>query len=137
MKVTINKEIDVLYLIFNDNKIVKRIELELEISADIDINNKLVSLEILHYSKLRQQANDMLKENDLVVLQDSEIPFYMHGGYEMIYFRIEDIDKEDVICTCYFEADSMHRSTVKEFLQHNINFMLKHRELFPLKANNK
>lgn len=53
MKISIDDQVDALYLKFNDNKIVETIQLETEINVDIDINNKVIGFEVLHYSKIR------------------------------------------------------------------------------------
>ena len=129
MKLSIDTDIDALYLTFSDNKVTETIQLELEINVDVDSNNKVVGLEVLHYSKLKEWVNELLKENDLPILEDTEIPFYMHQGYEAVWFRKEDADKEDIVCTYYLEGDKMDRFILREYLQDQVNFELFHRRL--------
>jgi uncharacterized protein YuzE len=126
MKLSIDNQVDSLYLKFNDNKVAETIEIEQEIFADIDSNNKVVGLEVLHYSKLKQWANELLLENSLSLNEDS-IVFYLHQGYITAWFDIKDVKEEYTICKTYVETESIQYNLVQNFIQDEVDFIVRHK----------
>ena len=123
MKLSIDTDIDALYITFNDNKVAQTIQLELEINADIDTNNRVVGLEVLSYSKLRQWADDLLKENDLSLNEDS-IVFFMHQGYVAAWFDMRDVKEDYTVCKSYLEGETIEYDLVQNFIQDEVDFIL-------------
>jgi uncharacterized protein YuzE len=124
MKISIDPQVDALYLKFNDNKVVETIQLELEINVDIDSNNKVVGLEVLHYSKLKQWANELLQENNLYLNEDSSV-FFLHQGYNVAWFDIRDVEEEYTVCKTYTEEGSIQYDLVQNFIQNEVDFAFK------------
>lgn len=127
MKITIDNQVDTLYLKFNDNKIAQTIQLELEINADVDVNNKVVGLEVLHYSKLRQWADDLLKENNLALNEDSVV-FYLHHGYITAWFDKKDVKEEYTVCKFYVETEEIQYDLIENFIQDEVDFILRYKK---------
>ena len=126
MKIKFDNDLDTLYITFNDNKVVETIQLELEMNADIDADNKVVGLEVLHYSKLRQWTNDLLLENGIYTLDKDAIVFYMHHGYITAWFYKADITTHTP-CRYYVEGQQVQRDTVENYIQEEVDFIIKHR----------
>jgi uncharacterized protein YuzE len=122
MKISIDPQVDALYLKFNDNKVVETIQLE--INVDIDSNNKVVGLEVLHYSKLKQWANELLQENNLYLNEDSSV-FFLHQGYNVAWFDIRDVEEEYTVCKTYTEEGSIQYDLVQNFIQNEVDFAFK------------
>lgn len=127
MKIKIDDKVDALYITFNDNKVVETIQLELEMNADIDTDNKVVGLEVLHYSKLRQWTNDLLLDNGRCTLDEDAIVFYMHHGYITAWFYKAEITTTHTPCRCYMEGQQVQRDTVDNYIQAEVDFIIKHR----------
>lgn len=127
MKISIDSEVDALYITFNNNKIAQTIQLELEINADVDVNNKVVGLEVLHYSKLRQWADDLLKENNLALNEDSVV-FYLHHGYITAWFDKKDVKEEYTVCKFYVETEEIQYDLIENFIQDEVDFILRHKK---------
>lgn len=126
MKVTIDNTIDSVYLKFNDNKIEETISLEKEIKVDIDASNKVVGIEILHYSKLIEWTNELLADNNLLLLDENCIVFNMHQGYLTAWFDIRDIKEEYTICKYYLEGESIEYDLVKNYIQDEVDITIKY-----------
>ena len=63
MKMTYDKETDVLYIRLSDNKIVESEEAEKNIVLDYDDKNNLVGIEILYFvSKYKKEVYPVFKE---------------------------------------------------------------------------
>jgi uncharacterized protein YuzE len=132
MKTSIDNHVDALYITFNDNKVAETIQLETEIKVDVDSNNKVVSLEVLVYSKLRQWTNELLQENDLSLNEDS-IVFFLHQGFATAWFDMKDVKEEYTVCKTYVETESIQYDLVQNFIQEEVDFIVRHRN----KANSK
>lgn len=127
MKLSIDTDIDALYITFNDNKVAQTIQLELEINVDVDANNKVVGLEVLHYSKLKEWTNELLQADDLSLAKDA-IVFYMHQGYNAAWFSLSDMNEYYTVCKIYLEGEqSIHFDLVQNFIQAEVDFIIKHR----------
>ena len=124
MKISIDNKVDALYLKFNDNKVAETISLESEINVDIDSNNKVIGLEVLHYSKIKQWANDLLKENDLSLNEDS-IVFFLHCGFVAAWFDMRDVKEEYTVCKSYVETETIQYDLVQNFIQDEVDFAFK------------
>jgi uncharacterized protein YuzE len=124
MKTSIDNHVDALYITFNDNKVAETIQLETEIKVDVDSNNKVVSLEVLVYSKLRQWTNELLQENDLSLNEDSVV-FYMHQSYSAAWFDMRDVKEEYTVCKTYLEEGSIQYDLVQNFIQDEVDFAFK------------
>lgn len=135
MKVKIDNELDALYLKFNDNKIAETIQLELEINVDINDNNKVVGLEVLHYSKVKEWTNNLLKENNLSLNEDS-IVFYIHHGYIIAWFDMKDVKEEYTVCKTYLESETIEYDLVQNYIQDEVNFIVKNRNIISSKYTN-
>jgi uncharacterized protein YuzE len=136
MKISIDNEVDALHLRFNNNnKVAETIELEQEILIDIDSNNKVIGLEVLHYSKLKQWINDLLKESNLSLNEDSVV-FYLHHGYIAAWFDMRDVKKEYTVCKYYLEAESIQYDLVQNFIQDEIDFIIRNRNIINSKYIN-
>jgi uncharacterized protein YuzE len=89
MKLLIDNQVDALYLKFNDNKVAKTIQLQREINVDIDVNNKVVRIEVLHYSKTKYRANEILEDTAYLSLDEDSIVFYINNGiYATAWFNL-------------------------------------------------
>lgn len=126
MKLSIDNEVDALHLRFNDNKVVETIQLELETIVDVDSNNKVVGLEVLHYSKLIQWTNTLLLDNGKCTLAEDAIVFFMHQGYVSAWFYKAQITNYTV-CRCYVEGEKIQNDTVENYIQTEVDFIIKHR----------
>lgn len=125
MKLSIDNQVDALYITFNDNKVAETIQLELEINVDVDDNNKVVGLEVLHYSKLKQWTKELLEENNLSLSNDA-IVFYLHQGYNTAWFNLRDMNKQ--VCMTYLEGEQdIQFDFVQNFIQAEVDFIIKHR----------
>ena len=129
MKLSIDDQVDALYLKFNDNKVAETIQLELEVNIDIDSNNKIVGLEVLHYSKLKWWTNNLFLDNDIDRLSDDDLVFFMHQGYVTAWFNKANIIdwKSHTVCKCYAEGQKIHDDTVENYIQTEVDFIIKHR----------
>lgn len=122
MKITINEVDDTLFIKFSNNKFKECITITTDIIGEIDINNNIRAIEVLKYSQFKDWANDLLKENNLPLLQEDDIIFFMHQGYTMAYFNKQEIKDNDAPCKYYLEGESIViDETVKQFLQREID----------------
>ena len=128
MKISINDQVDALYLTFNNNKVAETIQLELEINADVDSNNKVVGLEVLHYSKLRHWTNNLLESAGISHLLEDIVVFHMHHGYTVAWFYKQQITIANCTpCRCYVEGENIQYDTVENYIQTKVDFIIKHR----------
>jgi uncharacterized protein YuzE len=131
MKLSIDNQVDALYITFNDNKVAETMQLELEINADIDTNNRVVGLEVLGYSKLRQWADDLLKENDLSLMR---IVLYFLC-IRVAWFEIRDVKEEYTVCKTYIEEETIEYDLVQNFIQDEVDFIIRNRNIVNLKIH--
>ena len=126
MKVNINNEDDVVYLTFNDNEITGTISLEQEVNVDIDCNNKAVGVEIIHHSKLKEWASDLLQEDGFLSLLEDDIAIFNHQGYLIAWFNLTHVNTEQhTPCNWYLEGGVIKHDTVENFIQDEINGHIK------------
>jgi len=117
---------DCLYLKFTNNQVIQTITIEdvPTINVDIDINNKVVGLEVNNYSKVKEWAQELLQENGLS-LNDDSIVFYIHHGYECIWFDLRDVKDEYTVCKYYLEGESnVEYDLVKNCIQDEVNLYI-------------
>jgi uncharacterized protein YuzE len=68
MKITYDKEADVLYIKFSDNKIVDSEEKERNVVIDYDSNDNIVGFEILYFvKKYKKEVFPVFKEIEKTV----------------------------------------------------------------------
>lgn len=124
-----NDSEDTLVIIFNDSIISECIEITSDFIVGIDFNNKLVNIEVLNYSRNRQWADDLLKDNNLSLNEDSVV-FFLHQGYITAWFDIKDIKEEYTVCKYYLEGESIKYDLVKNYIQDEIDIIVRHRRKF-------
>ena len=95
------------------------------INVDIDINNKVVGLKVINYSKVKEWTQELLQENGLFLNEDS-IVFYLHHGYYCAWFDLKDVKDEYTVCKCYLEGDnSIEYDLVKNYIQDEVDCWIK------------
>lgn len=94
-----------------------------------------MGLEVLHYSKLKQWANKLLKENDLSLNKDS-IVFFMHHGFVAAWFDMRDVKKEYTVCKTYIEEEAIEYDLVQNFIQDEVDFIIRNRDIINSKYIN-
>lgn len=74
MKISYDKQTDVLYLKFSDKKIKDSEEIEENVVLDFDENNKVAGVEILYFvKKYRKELFPAFKEIETMVWQNENL----------------------------------------------------------------
>lgn len=74
MKMTYDKQVDVLYIKFSDNKIVESEEKEKNVIVDFDNENNIVGIEILYFvKKYKNDVFPVFKEVEKAVWENEMV----------------------------------------------------------------
>jgi uncharacterized protein YuzE len=125
MKLSIDKDIDALYITFNDNKVAETIQLQRKINVDVDSDNKVVRIEVLHYSKTKYRANEILEDTAYLSLDEDSIVFYINNGiYTTAWFNLRDVTDHYTVCKHFSEGGEVEYDLVKNFIQTEVDFYM-------------
>lgn len=120
-----NDSEDTLIINFNEHIVDKCFLITGDFIVGVDNNNKLVNIKVLNYTRNRGWVNDLLLENDLPGLVEDDVVIFIHQGYQAAYFNKQNINNNDSPCKYFLEGHDIVQTTVKEFLQAEIDYYLK------------
>ncbi len=119
-----NDSEDTLIITFNDDIVDKSIFITDDFIVSVNSNNKLLKLKVLNYTRNRNWVNDLLLENNLPGLVEYDVVIFIHQGYQAAYFNKNNIINNDAACKYFCELEDIIQTTVKQFLQEEINYHL-------------